>query len=95
MHARTERRVLSEVRHPFIVRLFWAFQTPQRVYLVMEFVQGGDFYTLMRCVTKGKTLPATSTHAAPLLQAPLRRSRHGPDYNQPRCLLAPPCFIPP
>lgn len=50
----TERTILAAVRHPFIVCLYYAFQSPQKLYMVMDFVQGGDFFTLMR---KFKRLP--------------------------------------
>lgn len=50
----TERTILAAVRHPFIVCLYYAFQNPQKLYMVMDFVQGGDFFTLMR---KFKRLP--------------------------------------
>ena len=32
---RPERAVLQRIRHPFIVRLYYAFQTPAKLYLVM------------------------------------------------------------
>jgi serine/threonine protein kinase len=35
----TERTILANVRHPFIVRLHYTFQSPQQLYMVMEFVQ--------------------------------------------------------
>lgn len=44
----TERNILANVRHPFIVCLHYAFQNSQKLYMVMDFVQGGDFFTLMR-----------------------------------------------
>lgn len=44
----TERTILAAVSHPFIVRLHFAFQSPAKLYMVMDFVQGGDFFTLMR-----------------------------------------------
>ena len=50
----TERTILAAVRHPFIVCLHYAFQNRQKLYMVMDFVQGGDFFTLMR---KFKRLP--------------------------------------
>ena len=50
----TERTILAAVRHPFIVCLHFAFQNQQKLYMVMDFVQGGDFFTLMR---KHKRLP--------------------------------------
>ena len=44
----TERTILAAVRHPFIVCLHYAFQNQYKLYMVMDFVQGGDFFTLMR-----------------------------------------------
>ena len=35
----TERTILANVRHPFIVCLHFAFQSPQKLYMVMDFVQ--------------------------------------------------------
>lgn len=49
----TERDILSAVRwHPFIVQLSSAFQTEHKLYMVMDFVQGGDFFTLLRKLGK-------------------------------------------
>ena len=44
----TERNILAQIRNPFIVRLHFAFQNEYKLYMVMDFVQGGDFFTLMR-----------------------------------------------
>ncbi|KAJ7996725.1 hypothetical protein DPEC_G00240010 [Dallia pectoralis] len=40
-----ERDILVEVNHPFIVRLHYAFQTEGKVYLILEFLRGGDLFT--------------------------------------------------
>eukprot|EP01138_Halocafeteria_seosinensis_P013925 gb/GECG01014220.1/.p1 GENE.gb/GECG01014220.1/~~gb/GECG01014220.1/.p1 ORF type:complete len:1041 (+),score=130.92 gb/GECG01014220.1/:1-3123(+) len=42
-----ERDILAIVKHPFIVDLRYTFQTPTKLYLVLEFVGGGDFFTLL------------------------------------------------
>ncbi|KAF0683525.1 Aste57867_24382 [Aphanomyces stellatus] len=48
-HTRTERRVLGYTKHPFIVGLHYAFQTPQRLYFVLDYCPGGElFYHLTR-----------------------------------------------
>ena len=42
---RLERNILADVRHPFIVELYYAMQTDGKLYLVLEFVRGGDLFT--------------------------------------------------
>ncbi|CAO2820793.1 unnamed protein product [Amaranthus hypochondriacus] len=37
-----EREILSKVDHPFITKLIYSFQTKYRLYLVMDFVNGGE-----------------------------------------------------
>lgn len=43
----TERDILSKVRHPFIVKLEFAFQTDKKLYMGLEFVSGGDLFTVL------------------------------------------------
>lgn len=44
-----ERNVLRKVRHPFVCGLHFAFQTKGKVYLIMDFLNGGQiFYHLKR-----------------------------------------------
>ena len=45
---RVERSILAQIVHPFLVQLNYAFQTEEKLYMVLEFVQGGDFFTLIR-----------------------------------------------
>ena len=45
MRTKTERNILTEVEHPFIVKLHYAFQTEGKVYLILDFMRGGDLYT--------------------------------------------------
>jgi serum/glucocorticoid-regulated kinase 2 len=41
---RTERKVLSVVNHPFIMKLHYAFQTPEKLYLVLDYCPGGELF---------------------------------------------------
>ncbi|ORX73210.1 Pkinase-domain-containing protein [Linderina pennispora] len=43
----TERSILSEVQHPFIVKLYYAFQSNSKLYLILEYVAGGELFTHM------------------------------------------------
>eukprot|EP00475_Leptophrys_vorax_P008871 TRINITY_DN1579_c0_g1_i4.p2 TRINITY_DN1579_c0_g1~~TRINITY_DN1579_c0_g1_i4.p2 ORF type:complete len:396 (+),score=113.35 TRINITY_DN1579_c0_g1_i4:2713-3900(+) len=47
-HTKTERKVLQEIHHPFMVSLKFAFQTPKKVYMVMEFFNGGELFFHMK-----------------------------------------------
>lgn len=38
----TERNVLSYIKHPFIVGLNFAFQTPEKLCLILDYCPGGD-----------------------------------------------------
>ncbi|RHZ82277.1 hypothetical protein Glove_110g77 [Diversispora epigaea] len=48
-HVLAERRVLSLSRTPFVVKLFYAFQSQDYLYLVMEYLIGGDLSSLLQC----------------------------------------------
>ena len=44
-----EREILEKINNPFIVKLHYAFQTPVKLYFVMDFLNGGElFYHLKR-----------------------------------------------
>lgn len=40
-HTQSERQILENVKCPFIVQLHFAFQTEEKLYLVMDFMRGG------------------------------------------------------
>ena len=44
----TEMRILAAVKHPFVVQMHYAFQNESKLFMVMDFVQGGDFFTFMQ-----------------------------------------------
>ncbi|CAL5184746.1 unnamed protein product [Lathyrus oleraceus] len=46
-HVRAERNVLAEVVNDFIVKLYYSFQDPEFLYLIMEYLPGGDIMTLL------------------------------------------------
>ena len=46
-HAWSERHVLVAANHPFVCQLCYAFQNKEYLYLVMEFLPGGDLMNLL------------------------------------------------
>lgn len=47
---KAEQKILVEANNPFVVKLYYSFQTREHLYLVMEFVNGGDLYSLLQNV---------------------------------------------
>ncbi|KAE8723642.1 Serine/threonine-protein kinase AtPK2/AtPK19 [Hibiscus syriacus] len=48
-YMKSERNILTKVDHPFVVQLRYSFQTKYRLYLVLDFVNGGHlFFQLYR-----------------------------------------------
>lgn len=46
-HVRAERDILAEADHQWVVKMFYSFQDSRNLYLVMEFLPGGDMMTLL------------------------------------------------
>ncbi|KAL2545040.1 AGC kinase family protein [Forsythia ovata] len=46
-HVRAERNLLAEVASHFIVKLYYSFQDAEHLYLIMEYLPGGDMMTLL------------------------------------------------
>jgi len=47
-HIKNEKNILAGISHPFIVNLVESFQDPLNIYLVFDFVQGGEIFRLLR-----------------------------------------------
>lgn len=43
-HTKAERNILEAVKHPFIVDLIYAFQTGGKLYLILEYLSGGELF---------------------------------------------------
>lgn len=47
-HTNDERRMLGMVKHPFLITLWGTFQDSKNLYMVMDFVEGGELFSLLR-----------------------------------------------
>jgi protein-serine/threonine kinase len=66
----TEREILATTDHPFIVTLYCSFQGADKLYLVMEYCAGGEFFRMLQR-QPSKCLPESSVrfYAAEVLLA--------------------------
>mmetsp|Transcript_54443 Transcript_54443/g.153325 ORF Transcript_54443/g.153325 Transcript_54443/m.153325 type:complete len:375 (-) Transcript_54443:146-1270(-) len=51
-HVKAETSILSKIEHPFIVNLLATFQDDKRLFLILEFVNGGELFSHLR--TEGR-----------------------------------------
>jgi len=48
-HTKSEKSILQNLCHPFLVNLNYSFQTPDKLYFIMDYVNGGElFYHLQK-----------------------------------------------
>lgn len=58
-HVKNEKSVLESIEnHPFIVKLYWTFHNDQYLYMCLEYVCGGELFSLLRQRTKFETKAA-------------------------------------
>ncbi|XP_060583596.1 cAMP-dependent protein kinase catalytic subunit PRKX-like isoform X3 [Ruditapes philippinarum] len=47
-HVTNEKEILSSITHPFIVNMFWANHDDTFLYMLMEYVPGGEVFSYLR-----------------------------------------------
>jgi len=47
-HINSEKSILTAIKHPFIVNLYRSFQDEKYLYMVMEYVIGGELFSHLR-----------------------------------------------
>ena len=47
-HTNDERAMLRKVKHPFLITLWGTFADSKNLYMVMDFIEGGELFSLLR-----------------------------------------------
>lgn len=47
-HTNDERSMLQRCRHPFLITLWGTWQDSKNLYMVMDFIEGGELFSLLR-----------------------------------------------
>ena len=53
-HTNDERKILSLCKHPFITRMWGTFQDCKSIFIIMDYIEGGELFSLLR---KSKVFP--------------------------------------
>jgi len=43
-HTKAEKTILQKIQHPFIVKLHYAFQTKDKLYMILDYINGGELF---------------------------------------------------
>ena len=44
INTKTERNLLKSMKHPFLISLQYAFQTKEKLYMVIDYMLGGELF---------------------------------------------------
>ncbi|EDO17744.1 hypothetical protein Kpol_1033p50 [Vanderwaltozyma polyspora DSM 70294] len=47
-HTNDERKILKIVEHPFLIRMWGTFQDSRNLFMVMDYIEGGELFSLLR-----------------------------------------------
>ena len=75
-HTNNEQAMLQSVSHPFIINLWGTFQDTSNLYMVMDFVPGGELFTLLR---------RSNVSMRPLTELDSMSDARFPEVSGPRC----------
>jgi len=67
-HTMGERSILLQVDHPFVVSMFYAFQSVSKLFFILEYVPGGELFTLLQ-KSKRFSLDQARLYAAEIVLA--------------------------
>ena len=76
----TERKVLSVLNHPFVMKLYYAFQTTEKLYLVLDYCPGGELFFHLSRYRRFQE-PVARFYVAELLLAIGHLHKHGIIYR--------------
>lgn len=67
-HTNDERRMLKLAQHPFIIRMWGTFQDCNNLFMIMDYIEGGELFSLLRKSQRFPT-PVAKFYAAEVFLA--------------------------
>ncbi|GAB6019954.1 cAMP-dependent protein kinase [Chamberlinius hualienensis] len=47
-HVRNEKSILAQIDHPFVIKMYWTHHDRKFLYMLFEYVNGGELFTYLR-----------------------------------------------
>uniref|UniRef100_A0A7S4MLV8 Protein kinase domain-containing protein n=1 Tax=Vannella robusta TaxID=1487602 RepID=A0A7S4MLV8_9EUKA len=69
LHTNIELQMMQDLQHPFIVKLYHSAQTEERLYMAMEYLEGGSLFDLIRNSRTAFSEDAARFYAAQIVLA--------------------------
>ena len=44
LRTKTERYILEKIKHPFLMNLKYAYQTKDKLYMILDYCPGGELF---------------------------------------------------
>jgi len=79
-HTKDEKHVLQKIKHPFIVNLHYAFQTKDKLYLILDYINGGELFFHLKKAGKFSE-ERVKFYAAEIASALIHLHAHGIIYR--------------
>jgi len=79
-HTNDEKHILQKVQHAFIVNLNYAFQTKDKLYMILDFVNGGELFYHLKQENKLQE-DRVKFYAAEITSALIHLHSHGIVYR--------------
>lgn len=51
-HVKNEKEILTQTKHPFIINLYWTSHSEKFLYMLFEYVSGGELFSYLRNAVK-------------------------------------------
>jgi hypothetical protein len=76
-HTQTERNIMQRINHPYVMKLHFSFQNSGKLYMVMDYLNGGDIFYHCEMQTQPRCRPvpprlAAGSRSCHLGQCPLK-----------------------
>ena len=68
--------MLAKTDHPFVVSMYWSFQSKTKLYFIMEYCAGGELFHFLKQQTNGRVAEKHAKFYATEVPPPITAGHH-------------------